>query len=58
MSAERMSFSYPEEMKKILQKLAKEDDRKLSSYIQKVLTDHINKKKAEKAKGRRKGRRK
>lgn len=37
----RMSFSYPDEMKDKLKKLADEDCRSLSGYVQKVLTEHI-----------------
>ncbi len=43
MSTTRMSFSYPQEMKKKLQSLAKDDCRTLSSYIQRVLADHLEK---------------
>ena len=41
MAATRLSFSYPEAMKKRLQVLAKKDNRSLSSYVQNVLSDHI-----------------
>jgi len=41
MAATRLSFSYPEELKEELQKLASKDSRTLSSYIQKLLQDHI-----------------
>lgn len=44
MAASRLSFSYPEEMKKELQSLADEDCRSLSSYIQVVLANHIQQK--------------
>ena len=37
----RISFSYSEELKKKLQMLAKNDKRSLSSYIQKILSDHV-----------------
>lgn len=44
MSATRLSFSYPQEMKEELQKLAENDQRSLSSYIQVILANHIEKK--------------
>ena len=42
MAATRLSFSYPEELKEKLQKLATKDSRTLSSYVQKVLAEHID----------------
>ena len=41
MSATRTSISFPEEMKDALTKLAKEECRSLSGYIQKVLRNHL-----------------
>jgi predicted DNA-binding protein len=41
MTAARMSFSYPDDMKDKLTELAKQDCRSLSSYIQKVLLAHL-----------------
>lgn len=46
MTATRLSFSYPEVMKEKLITLAKKDSRSLSSYVQMVLADHIEAKKA------------
>lgn len=40
---ERLSFSYPPELKKKLQTLAQRDQRTMSSYIQKVLLEHLGK---------------
>lgn len=37
-----MSFSYPQEMKDKLLKLAQKDSRTLSSYIQKILHKHMD----------------
>jgi len=41
MAATRLSFSYPEKMKKRLIVLAKKDSRSLSSYVQSILAKHI-----------------
>ena len=54
MAATRLSFSYPEEQKNALMKLAKNDSRSLSSYVQKVLGDHIDKHAPKKKKKRKK----
>jgi predicted DNA-binding protein len=43
MAIERLSFSYPVEMKAQLQALADRDQRKVSQYIQLVLKDHLDK---------------
>lgn len=43
MPTTRLSFSYPEEMKAKLKGLAKKDCRSLSSYIQMILSEHIEK---------------
>lgn len=43
MAATRLSFSYPQEMKDELLELAKADSRTLSSYVQRVLADHLKK---------------
>lgn len=43
MATTRLSFSYPQEQKDALLKLAETDGRKLSNYVQKVLGDHITK---------------
>ena len=42
MTATRLSFSYPEELKEKLQTLAIKDSRSLSSYVQKILLEHID----------------
>jgi len=42
MAATRLSFSYPEDMKRKLLILAKKDNRSLSSYVQNILSDHID----------------
>jgi len=41
MAATRLSFSYPIELKEQLLELAANDSRTLSSYVQKLITDHI-----------------
>lgn len=41
MPATRISFSYPQKMKDQLLVLAEKDCRSLSSYIQKVLAEHL-----------------
>lgn len=41
MSVVRTSISFPKEMKDQILKLAKKDSRTLSSYIQKILHNHI-----------------
>ena len=42
MTATRLSFSYPLELKEKLQGLAKKDRRSMSGYVQKVLETHID----------------
>jgi metal-responsive CopG/Arc/MetJ family transcriptional regulator len=37
----RLSFSYPEEMKKELQVMARQDNRSLSSFVQILLREGI-----------------
>lgn len=54
MAATRLSFSYPEEMKNAIQKLADKDSRSLSSYVQRVLTKHIEQATGRKAKKKKK----
>lgn len=43
MAATRISFSYPEEMRKKLEEMAKEDNRSLSSFVQILLREGIEK---------------
>ncbi|MDP8268218.1 MAG: hypothetical protein P9L97_05765 [Candidatus Tenebribacter davisii] len=43
MAATRLSFSYPEELKEKIMELALRDGRTLSSYVQKVLVEDIEK---------------
>lgn len=43
MSSTRISFSYPQKMKDKLKVLAEKDCRTLSSYIQTILADHLDK---------------
>jgi len=50
MTVSRLSFSYPEGLKNQLVVLAKKDNRSLSSYVQNVLSDHIEKKTPKKRK--------
>ena len=54
MSATRLSFSYPEELKESLKKLAKRENRTLSSYVQNLLAKHIEEKTINKTKKTRK----
>jgi len=44
MSVVRMSFCYSQEMKDELSKLAKKDARSLSSYVQMIFKEHLEKK--------------
>ncbi len=41
MGKKRLCFSYSEETKEDLQKLAKKDKRKLSNYVTQILNSHI-----------------
>lgn len=47
MGIQRISFSYPLEMKEKLQKMAKEDNRSLSSFIQVLMDEGIKKRERE-----------
>ncbi len=39
----RLSFSFPDTMKEKLMKLAEKDNRKLATYVKKVLNSHVKK---------------
>ena len=44
MGMTRLSFTYQERMKNKLKFLAEKENRTLSSYVQKILADHLDKK--------------